>query len=253
MNLYEIEMFKQRKRKAKDIFVIREIDKKKAKEIVSNYHYLGDKDFMFNVAYGLYEKDRHELLGCAVFGVVSGSLALKSHFGLDNSHSNEFFELSRLVMHPKLNGCNATSFLLGNAIKNIKRDWKNIKAIVSLADNGRHSGAIYQSCNFKYYGLTNRKTDFVQEGSSRIGARCGTTKDKRGVWIPRSRKHRYIYIIDKSLEIKHQEQKYPKGNGMNEHLECCSGIGIVYDKRYNEWFTCPKCVGTCIKVEEPTN
>lgn len=249
MNIQKIEDFKERKAKAKDIFIIKEIDKKTAKEMVMKYHYLGSKDFMYNVAYGLYEKDGDELLGCAVFGMVSGSLSIKSHFGLDNSHSNEFFELSRLVMHPNLNGCNATSFLLGNSIRAIKRDWKNIRAIVSLADNGLHNGAIYQSTNFKYYGLTNKKTDFVQEGSDRIGARCGSTKDKHGVWLPRSRKHRYIYIIDKGLKIKHKEEPYPKGNDMNEKLDCCGGKGVVYDKRYNEWFTCPKCVGICKKID----
>ena len=249
MDIELINRFKEREVKAKDIFEIKSIDKNSAKDIIANYHYLGKKAFMFTVAYGLYEKGKEELLGCAVFGVVGGSLALRSHFGVDNSHSNEYLGLTRLVMHPNLNGCNATSFLLGNSIKSIKRDFKDIKAIVSLSDNTLHNGAIYQSTNFKYYGLTNKKTDFVQEGADRIGARCGSTRDKHGVWLPRSRKHIYIYIIDKSTAVCHDELPYPKGNDMNERLDCCGGKGVVYDKRYGEWFTCPKCIGRCDRVD----
>lgn len=245
-----LEKFKNRRVRAKEIFYIKEIDKKTAKEIVREYHYLGNKDFMYTVAYGLFSKSDDELLGSAIFGVVGGSLALKSWFGVDNSHSNEYLELTRLVMHPKLNGCNATSFLLGNSIKSIKKDYKDIRAIISLADNSLHNGAIYQATNFKYFGLTNKKSDFIQEGHGYPPKRCGTTRDKHGVWLPRSQKHRYCFIIDDSVEIKFKEEKYPKGNGMNVKPTCCDGTHEIYDKRFNEWFTCPKCVGICEKLEK---
>ena len=121
MDLKKIELFKNRKIKAKDLFIIKKINKKQATEIIEKYHYLEKKKFMYTVAYGLFEKENDELLGCAVFGVVGGAVALKGWFSVDNSHSNEYFELTRLVMNPNLNGCNATSFLLGNAIKDIKK------------------------------------------------------------------------------------------------------------------------------------
>lgn len=249
MNINNIEKFKAREIKAKDIFVIKEINKKQATEIIEKYHYLGKKKFMYTIAYGLFEKENEdELLGCAVFGVVGGSVALKGWFSVDNSHSNEYFELTRLVMNPNLNGCNATSFLLGNAIKDIKKNRKEIKAIISLADNSLHNGAIYQACNFKYYGLTNPKTDFVVSGSSFINQRVGTTKDKEGVWIPRSRKHRYCYIINEDININYKEEKYPKGNSMNIKPICCNGTKKVYDKRYNKWYTCPRCCGICKEI-----
>ena len=187
----KINDFKNRKIKAKDLFDIKIVDKREAKEIVKKFHYLKEKDFMYTTAYGLYLKDNDELMGCAVFGVVGGALALKGWFGLDNTHSNEFFELTRLVMNPILNGCNATSYLLGNAIKDIKKNLPKIRGIISLADNGLHNGAIYQACNFKYYGLTNKKTDFFEISCGGKSKRCGSTNDKQGVWLPRSQKHRY--------------------------------------------------------------
>ncbi|MEG1597193.1 MAG: hypothetical protein RR359_02845 [Bacilli bacterium] len=250
MNIENLELFKERKIRAKKIFEIREISKKDAKDIVKKHHYLGEKDFMYTVAYGLFDKTDNELLGSAIFGVVGGALALKSWFGVDNSHSNEYFELTRLVMNPQLNGCNATSFLLGNAISEIGKNYKNIKAIVSLADNSLHNGYIYKICNFKYYGLTNKKTDFIQEGLGYPPKRCGSTKDKHGVWLPRSQKHRYCYIIDKNVEITFEEQKYPKGNDMNVKPTCCDGTHEVYDKRFKEWYSCPKCVGIANKIDK---
>ena len=130
----KINDFKNRKMKARDLFDIKVVDKREAKEIIKKFHYLKEKDFMYTTAYGLYLKDNDELMGCAVFGVVGGALALKGWFGLDNTHSNEFFELTRLVMNPILNGCNATSYLLGNAIKEIKKNFPKIRGIISIAD-----------------------------------------------------------------------------------------------------------------------
>lgn len=241
-----LEQFKNREVKAKDIFEIRRVSKEDAIKIVADYHYLGTKKFMFTVGYGLYFKNDNildgydEMLGCATFGVVGGIVALKGWFSVDNSHSTEFFELTRLVMLPKMNGCNATSFLLGNAIKDIKKNFKDIRAIVTLADNSMHCGAIYQACNFKYFGLANKKTDFVPLGGNNLNPR-GKTKDTHGVWIPRTQKHRYCYIIDKTLKINYEEQPFPKGNDMNEAPNCCDGLHVVYDKRFNEYFTCPRC------------
>ena len=233
--------FKERKVKARQIFEVRCVGKEEAKNIVKTYHYLGGKAFMCTVAYGLYLKNHDEMLGCAIFGTISGTATIKGWFGLDNTHTKEFFELTRLVMNPILNGCNATSYLLGNSIKQIKKDFPKIRAIMSLADNERHNGAIYQACNFKYYGLSNKKSVFYpldQKGGCR---RCGSTSDKQGVWLPRSQKHRYLYIIDETLEVKYDKEEYPKGNDMNVKPSCCDGTKVVYDKRSGKKYTCPKC------------
>lgn len=141
-------------------------------------------------------------------------------------------------MLPQLNHTNATSYLLGNSIKLLKKE--NIKAVITLATSDRHVGSIYQVCNFKYYGLTNAKTDFFTE-DGRVNPR-GVTKNVRGVWIPIPRKHRYAYILDKSLKCNYQEQEKPKCDDIKK-LECCNGTGMVYDKRFDAWYTCPRCSG----------
>ena len=247
MMLERINQFKNREIKARDLFEIKEVSKKEAREIVKKFHYLGEKDFMFNISYGIFIKGEDEMLGCAIFGVVGGSVTLKGWFGVNNTHSDEYLELTRLVMNPILNGCNATSYLLGNAIKQIKKDYPQVKAIVSLADNGLHSGAIYQACNFKYYGLTNKKTDFYRY-DGKLNPR-GATSTVEGVWLPRTQKHRYLYIIDKNTKVNYKEEPYPKGNDMNVKPTCCNGTHIVYDKRFNKYYTCPKC---CAEFRELT-
>lgn len=159
MEIKELQDFKDRKIKAKKIFHIREIDKVTCYNFVRQYHYLGEARFFCVYGYGLYYKgDEGDVcVGVATYSNPNGALALKGWFGLENSDQT-VLELSRLCMLPCLNGTNATSFLLGNSMKMLVKH--GIKAVITLADASRHIGSIYQVCNFKYYGLTDAKTDF---------------------------------------------------------------------------------------------
>lgn len=227
-----IEAFKKREVKAKDIFKIVEVSKKKAVEIVKEYHYLGEKSFMYQHAYGI--EFEGEIMGVAVFGTVGGIVALKGWFGLDNKQEG-FYELTRLAMNPMLNGTNATSFLLSHALKDMKK--KGAKAIVSLADTSLHVGYIYQACNFEYFGLTDKKSDFIRF-DGKLNPR-GATKDVHGVWVDRTRKHRYCYLFDKSINVRYEKEEYPKGK--TYELKCCGGTHKVFDSRFKETYTCPRC------------
>lgn len=247
MDINLIEQFKNREIKAKNIFYIKTIEKRVAKEIVKEFHYLGTKDFMYTVSYGLFDKDTDELLGCAVFGTVGGISTLKSWFGETNENSDNYLELTRLVMNPLLNGTNATSFLLGNAIKNIKKTMKNIRAIISLAESTRHVGSIYQVCNFRYFGMSDKKTDFYGADGSK-NKRGSSRRDMQGVWIERPRKHRYCYILDNTLEVKYKEEPYPKKDD-KLYITCCHGTKIVHDNRFDKYYTCPICCGELKEIK----
>ena len=189
MNEQLIQQFKDRKISANEIFTIKEISKVDAYNFVKQYHYLAEAKFFSHYSFGLFNLD--ELVGVATFSNPQGVFALKSWFSLDNQDQS-ILELSRLCLLPALNGSNATSFLLGRSIRLLKP--KKIRAVITLADDSRHVGSIYQVCNFKYYGLTNKQKDFYCV-DGKVNAR-GETKDKRGVWMDRTRKHRYAYIID---------------------------------------------------------
>jgi hypothetical protein len=229
-----IQAFKNREIKAKKILTIAEISKSQAYNFIRKYHYLEDAKFFSKFSYGLFISE--ELVGCTTYSNPQGISAMKSWFGLPNNDQS-VLELSRLCLHPDLNGSNATSYLLSNSIKKLKRH--DIRCVITLADSSLHVGSIYQVCNFKYYGLTNKKTDFYT-ADGRVNPR-GTTKDVRGVWLPRTRKHRYAYTLDKNLKILLEENKEkPFKNQINSYI-CCKGARVVFDKRFNEFYDCPKC------------
>lgn len=229
-----IKQFKNREVKAKEIFTLKQITKSEAYSFVKKYHYLKEAKFFSVYSYGLFIGD--ELVGCSTFSNPQGISALKSWFGVDNS-VKDILELSRLCMSPLLNQTNATSFLLSNSMKMLKKE--KIRAVITLADSSRHVGSIYQVCNFKYYGLTDKKTDFFTY-DGRVNPR-GSTKDVRGVWIPRTRKHRYCYILDKRLKPLIGEVDIKPSVDDTYKKVCCNGEGKVYDKRFNEWYDCPIC------------
>ena len=228
-----IEDFKNRKVKAKKIFTILEIDKKIAFPFIKEYHYLKDAKFFAKYCYGLYIDNK--LVGCSTFSNPQGISAMKSWFGLPNSDQS-VLELSRLCMLPELNGTNATSYILGNSMKMLKQ--KEVKAVITLADDSRHVGSIYQVCNFKYYGLTNKKTDFFC-ADGKVNPR-GKTKDLEGVWLPRTRKHRYAFLLSKNIDVLLNECERPTLEDTNQY-ECCNGTNKVFDKRFNKEYNCPKC------------
>lgn len=239
------EDFKNHKVKAKSIFYISEIPKNTAYLFIKKYHYLGDAKFFAVQSFGLYCKETNQLLGVASFSLLQGTKPLLGWFGFNNQEKS-IYELSRLAVIPQLNGTNATSFLLSNSIKILKKQGK-VRAIITLADSSRHVGSIYQVCNFKYYGLTDKKSDFYTD-DGRINPR-GKVQNIRGVWILRTRKHRYCYLIDKSLVVKYKECPKPKADEVFK-IECCNGTKKIYDKRFGVWYTCPFCTGALKLIEE---
>lgn len=125
-----------------------------------------------------------------------------------------------------------------------------IRAVITLADSNRHIGSIYQVCNFKYYGLTDSRTDFYtlgDNGKFKTNPR-GATKHLHGIWLPRTRKHRYCYMLDKKLKPLHEEQPHPTVKSTIDN-DCCNGNFCVYDERFNEWWTCPRCCETLQKID----
>lgn len=262
----EIIAFKERKIRANKIFSIREIGKADAYDFVRRYHYLGDAKFFSVHAFGLIYKD--QIVGVATYSNPQGTTALRGWFGLDNTCGN-VFELSRLCMLPCLNKTNATSFLLGGSIHAMKvanniyiqdckkkhvevdKDKLFCRAVITLACAERHIGSIYSVCNFKYYGLANVKSDFYDYGTGKINPR-GEIKDLQGVWLPRARKHRYAYILDKELVCKYEQQPLPKYQNTIDTI-CCNGTKKVFDDRFKVWYTCPCCTGRLELIDSSGN
>lgn len=239
----DIQIFKDRQMKARELFQILEIDKPLAYDFVKEYHYLGDAWFFVKYAFGLWLDG--ELVGVAAYSNPQGTSTLKGWFGLDNDDQS-VMELIRLCMLPELNQTNATSYLLSHSMR-MMRHFYGVKAVITLADASRHIGSIYQVCNFKYYGLADDKLDFYRWPDGKKNPR-GEVSAWEGVWIPRTKKHRYAYIMDDRLKCLYEEKASPKTKGQIPRF-CCGGEQKVLDKRNNQWYSCPVCTGKLVKLE----
>ena len=241
----QIEKFKNRELKAKEIFYIQEISKPVSYDFIKQYHYLGDAKFFSMYQFGLFMIKTKELVGCATYSLPQGTCSLKGWFGIEDNGCKEVVELSRLCLHPTLNGTNATSYLLSNSMKMLKP--YGVRAIITLADSSRHIGSIYQVCNFKYYGLTSPAKDFYAPDAG--NNHRVKMKGMDGVYLDRSRKHRYAFILDPTLTCLYKEQPRPTTKGETLEVNCCKGKLIVHDDRFDKYYTCPKCTSKLVNLD----
>lgn len=218
---------------------IRTIDKKLARQIIYNFHYLGKKGFRSGINYGLFNKQGH-LIGCAIFTGVSAPETMVGAFGRDRDNQDGILELSRLVLHPDYNGKNYGSFFLGYCLRDLKK--KGYEAVISYASSDLHTGAIYQSSNWKYYGTSNDKKDFYRDVDGKlVKQERGKTKDVKGVWVQRPIKHRYIFPLKKRINILWKQEEYPKGNNNDNTCYGCNGVGKVTNQKMGLEYDCPIC------------
>lgn len=189
----------------KEDFRIAPITKKQAEEILMKYHYLKDisKGFKSGFNFGLF--NGNVLVGAIVFTGLPVPELSKGMLGLKRNEQDGLFELSRLCIEPETQKTehNIASWFVSRSIRQLRKD-TNVRLILSYADSEFHTGTIYRACNFEYFGLTDVKKDFWfenEDGTFTKHSR-GKVKGMAGEWRPRSRKHRYILVFDKTLKIK---------------------------------------------------
>jgi hypothetical protein len=206
----------------KSDFYIDRVGKEEIKELLYTHHYLKDesKDFKSGFNYGLFKRSEWECplrigncLGACIFtGLPVPEIAVGA-FGLERNQQEGIYELSRLCIHPDVQKeeHNITSWFVSRCIKRFKKDAR-VSCILSYADANHHLGTIYRACNFSYFGLTDKKSDFwiKQPNGSFIKHSRGSTKGVEGEWRERSRKHRYLMIFDKELKkrLTWKEEKW---------------------------------------------
>ena len=193
----------------KSDYYLDRITKKQAEDLLLTYHYLKDfsKTFKSGYNYGLFKKNDFsplnigQLLGTVIFTGLPVPEIAKGAFGLERNEQQGLFELSRLCIHPDTQSVehNITSWFVSRAVRQLRKDTE-VKAIISYADSDFHNGTIYRACNFKYAGLTDPKKDFYFADGTKHSR--GKVKGAEGEWKERSRKHRYVMIFDKNLELK---------------------------------------------------
>ena len=192
----------------KSDYTIDRVTKSEAAELLLRFHYLKDvsKTFKSGYNYGLYKNNDFcplnigGIQGVCIFTGLPVPEIAKGAFGLERDEQQGLFELSRLCIHPNTQQSeyNITSWFVSKAIRRLRKE-TNVRAIISYADSDHHSGTIYRACNFLYCGLSEPKKDFYFADGTKHSR--GSVKGSEGEWKERSRKHRYVMIFDKSLEL----------------------------------------------------
>jgi hypothetical protein len=192
----------------KDDYSIKLVSKQDSASILLKYHYLKDisKGFKSGINVGLFKHDR--LVGVCIFTGFPVPELSKGMLGLSRDDQEGLFELSRLCLIPEEQAAehNLASWFVSRAIKFLKQI-KPVRVILSYADSEFHGGTVYKACNFKYYGLSSPKKDFwilQPDGSYKKHSR-GSVKNLQGEWRDRSRKHRYVIVVDKKVKVLWKE------------------------------------------------
>ena len=196
---------------------VEQVPNAEAQEIVVKNHYLHRKA-PCSQAFGLFD-EANNLRGVVMYGTPSSSSLRAGIAGKDQAFN--VMELTRLWIDddtPK----NAESFLIGNSIKKCEKE-----IIVSFADTSQnHLGVVYQATNWIYTGLSAKRTDWTVEGIEKHGhtwadkysaAEMRELYGDRFSLVPRSRKHRYLFINAKGFRrkelmslLKYKQEPYPK-------------------------------------------
>lgn len=192
----------------KSDYHIDRINKSEAAELLLRFHYLKDisKGFKCGYNYGLYKNNDFCFMnlggiqGVCIFTALPVPEVAQGAFGLERDDQDGLFELSRLCIHPdtQKEEYNITSWFVSRCIRQLRKD-TSVRAIISYADSEYHEGTIYKACNFQYCGLTDAKKDFYFADGTKHSR--GKVKGYAGEWKERTRKHRYVMMFDKTLNL----------------------------------------------------
>lgn len=169
-----------------------------SKYAVLNYHYSKAMPSGKLVRFGVWEDK--EFIGSVLFG--SGANPNMSK--VVNLTPYEVCELVRVALNKHKN---PVSKIVSFCMKKLRKDFPNIKAVVSYADPiQNHKGKIYQAMNWLYLGETKGATHFTQDGKF-YHSRTINQKNREDSDFNRNeftkvnmKKYKYIYLFDKSLK-----------------------------------------------------
>lgn len=201
-------------------------------------YYKEDNDITF---------DGDKLIGVIIYGFPVGAKAPTSV--CEGLSKDNVLELTRLYCDDGY-GSNIESYALGQSFRWLKENDKNIKVLISYADNGQgHLGGIYKATNWRYEGYSSQmnlmpnydisltgiggpfihsRTVFSKWGSNNLEhlkKEIGKSGYKE-FWRRRSPdKHRYIQILaqnkkekkDLLSRLKQKEYPYPNSTADYEY------------------------------------
>lgn len=187
-----------------------------AKYACEHWHYSKCMPAGKCIKYGVFEDSKFR--GVVIFSRGANNNLLKP-YGLKTT---EGCELSRVALS---NHKNTVTKIISICFKLIKKSNPDIRVVISFADTAQgHEGKIYQAGNWLYLGSVKSTPDYFYKNKWRhqrsINSLLGSlkrlppeTKKREG-----SLKHRYLYLLDKSLLSS--ISKFIKKRGSSSMVEC---------------------------------
>lgn len=201
--------------------IFKEVDKQLAKDLILTNHYSHKWASNFGIInVGVFrESEPDKCLGVASFGWMMFPRAYKTI--ASNIGREEIIELNRLWIDDCL-GKNTETMLLSASFKILKY-YKKIRLVQSFADGRLGCGTIYKASNFKYYGKS--ETGFLRHlktGEIFFGAMFTKTPSpitmlylvtefcKGDMELFHTYSYRYLYKLDKTVDIILKEEPFPE-------------------------------------------
>ena len=223
--------------------VFKEIPVDQAKEMCIKFHYAHKWNASFGkVNVGIFQLENPDkCLGVASFG----NMMHPKSFNIiaDNIKEDEILELNRLWIDDCL-GRNAETMLLSASFKILKWYGK-IRIVQSFADGRLGCGTIYKASNFGYYGVSTSlfykniatgviyfNTLFTNTTRPTRMVHCITEMCKGNVRAFNVNSFRYLYKIDKSVNIILKQEPYPEYSKGESYID----EQTMYDSKVNEIF-----------------
>ena len=217
----------------KDI-VIKLIDSKSARKIISLYHYSGKSTQNSQIHFGAFLNGQLE--GCLQFGPSIDKRRMAQNLGIG---INSFLELNRLAFSDRLPK-NSESRSLGICLRLIKKQYPHIKLVISFADACQcGDGIIYRASGFKLHSFKKNTSllrmpngDIVAKKSlddsiSLDGKYGSSLAIKNGAKPLSGYQMKYLYFFDKELEKKFKFIDFkdiPNNIKMYKGKKCASGV-----------------------------
>lgn len=154
---------------------IRKTEKSICETFLEKHHYLSKQNCGFRCGhnYGLYENGT--LIGVAVFHTVSALQTVKGCFRITDQKG--IYELGRFAIDSEHNNPTLASCFLTRCIYRLRKD-THVRALIGYVDNKYETGLLYQSTNFKYYGLTAKRKDFSLSKQTELSKNNRVEKQK---------------------------------------------------------------------------
>ena len=188
-----------------------------AKTILVRNHYLHSLPGGTQIAFGVF-------LGIRMMGALTiGCGPSQAYCLVDGASRDDCAVLTRLWLSDEL-PTNSESRVIGVVIRALKKS-TNLKFLISYADpNQGHVGTIYQATGWIYTGLSEAMPLYVlgdgpprhsRSFSHSFGSHSVKHFRRNGIelkTVPQSRKHRYIYFLDRSWRhrLNTDSLPYPK-------------------------------------------